>query len=91
LLVLSPKPLLEGVGAPAPSAPLPPDTSARFVSVTNTCGTKDLVVCGAKDLVVERDETQGQQATYVGGVVSTPSETPEQFSLISHRLRLLHR
>jgi hypothetical protein len=59
--------------------------------VTRTCGAKDLLVCGAKDLLVERDETIGQQATYVGGLVRTMAETPEQFSLISHRVRLQHR
>lgn len=91
-LMLSPKPLLDGgVGEPAPSSTMPPAASARFAEVTNMCGTKDLLVCGAKDLLVERDETQGQQATYVGGVVRTSAEAPERFSLIAHRVRLLHR
>lgn len=90
-LMLSPKPLLAGVGEPAPSSTLSPAASARFVEVANTCGTKDLLVCGAKDLLVERDETQGQQATYVGGVVRTSADAPERFSLIAHRVRLLHR
>jgi hypothetical protein len=91
LLVLSPKPLVESVSESAPSSTLPPATPVRFTEVTMPCGTKDLMVCGAKDLMVERDEVQGQQATYVGGVVRTSAETPEQFSLIAHRVRLLHR
>jgi hypothetical protein len=90
-LMLSPRPLLDGVREPAASSTLSPAASARFDEVTNMCGTKDLLVCGAKDLLVERDETQGQQATYVGGIVRTSAEAPERFSLIAHRVRLLHR
>jgi hypothetical protein len=91
LLVLAPRPL-PGVPSNLSASPvLPPRVSAQFVEVTRTCGAKDLLVCGAKDLLVERDETIGQQATYVGGLVRTMAETPEQFSLISHRVRLQHR
>ena len=91
LLVLAPKPL-PGALSNLPASPvLPPRVSAQFVEATRTCGTKDFLVCGAKDLLVERDETIGQQATYVGGLVRTAAENPEQFSLISHQVRLQHR